>query len=161
MTGRKGGLTLFASRASQSVPWGDTVRVKLRGVSPRGGRLDGSYLEEAVSFDLQSVLLSCSQPHLWILLQQLEEAAAHQKGQKIKASTGPTSPNLLDEGRRLRGQEARAAHVVVDDAVKHLLLIIAWKRRLRGHQSTPEHQRPSRTWTRASRLPVLSQDVWT
>lgn len=37
----------------------------------------------------------------------------------------------MNEGHRLRRKEARVAHVIVDNAVKHLFLIITWERRLK------------------------------
>lgn len=39
-------------------------------------------------------------------------------------------PNLLDEWQRLRGQKTRVAHIIIDNAVKHLFLIISWEGRL-------------------------------
>lgn len=38
--------------------------------------------------------------------------------------------HLLNEGDRLWGEKAREANVIVHNAVKHLLFIVTWKRRL-------------------------------
>lgn len=38
--------------------------------------------------------------------------------------------HLLNEGDRLRREKAREAYVIVDNAVKHFLFIVTWKRRL-------------------------------
>lgn len=39
--------------------------------------------------------------------------------------------NLLNEGLGLWRKEARIAYVIINNAVKHFLLIIPWKRRLK------------------------------
>lgn len=60
----------------------------------------------------------------------------------------------MNEGHRLRRKEPRVSHVIVDDAVKHLFLIITWERRLK--KNTEQHR--FNTLLEDSVLPlVLSQ----
>lgn len=45
---------------------------------------------------------------------------------------------LLDDGDGVRGKRSRILHVIVDDAVEHLLLILARERRLAGREKDDE-----------------------
>lgn len=52
--------------------------------------------------------------------------------------------NLLNEGLRLWRKEARIAYIIINNAVKHFLFIIPWKRRL--ERKKEQHKHNSATW---------------
>lgn len=99
-------------------------------------------LKELLSFDLQGVFLSCSKPHLRIFMQQLQNSESTRK-ESAPWDTQASDQlehwnhcaNLLNDGHRLRRKEARVAHIIIDNAVEHLLLIITWERRLKEERA--------------------------
>lgn len=85
-------------------------------------------------FDLLGVALSSSQTSLGIPPQQLQEmlnvtlrvnkVGVRNRGDRVHVTHPP------HDGDGLGGEEPRVAHLVVHDAVKNLLFVIAGKRRL-------------------------------
>lgn len=65
----------------------------------------------------------------------------------------------MNEGQRLRRKEARVPHLVVDDAVEHLLLVLAGERRLEERRGGGGGVRERTDSTQAKGTPRVANNL--